>query len=228
MGSPTAEWEFPGDSAFGARATNDTAPASGSAPGTVVALGDTSADNPPSMDNPVVAMTFGSPYDGVRFDNDLWAGENSALFSYSDRTVPAGGSITISWSYATAASTASMEEARSDAAAARAALTASKRSAARLSDVKLQRRRVTSKLKLSFRLSRSANVRLVLQARPGTHGAFKQLAVATTHGRQGKNSLAVGSRWRKQLVPHRTARILVQLRALHNWVTKKTLKLTVR
>ena len=78
----------------------------------------------PSLTNPVGAMTFATPYSSVRFDNTLWSlydsGEESALFDYQ-RTVPAGGSVTITWSYATGTTVA---EVQGDATAARDAMQA--------------------------------------------------------------------------------------------------------
>ena len=66
----------------------------------------------PSLSNPVGAMTFTSPYTSVSFDNTLWAaydsGEESALFDYQ-RTVPASGSTSITWTYATGTSLAEVQ-----------------------------------------------------------------------------------------------------------------------
>ena len=120
LNAPTAGWELPGESAFSQHSTGDTAPAASTAPGTVYTIDDTST--PPSLTNPVGAMTFATPYSSVRFDNTLFsdAGEESALFDYQ-RTVPAGGSVTITWSYATGATVA---EVQGDATAARDAMQA--------------------------------------------------------------------------------------------------------
>ena len=122
LNAPTAGWELPGESAFSQHSTGDTAPAASTAPGTVYTIDDTS--KAPSLTNPVGAMTFATPYSSVRFDNTLWSlydsGEESALFDYQ-RTVPAGGSVTITWSYATGATVA---EVQGDATAARDAMQA--------------------------------------------------------------------------------------------------------
>ena len=122
LNAPTAGWELPGESAFSHHSTGETGPAPSTAPGTVYTIDDTS--QAPSLTNPVGAMTFATPYSSVRFDNTLWSlydsGEESALFDYQ-RTVPAGGSVTITWSYATGATVA---EVQGDATAARDAMQA--------------------------------------------------------------------------------------------------------
>ena len=122
LNAPTAGWELPGESAFSQHSTGDTAPAASTAPGTVYTIDDTS--KAPSLTNPVGAMTFATPYSSVRFDNTLWSlydsGEESALFDYQ-RTVPAGGSVTITWSYVAGATVAGVQ---GDAAAARDAMQA--------------------------------------------------------------------------------------------------------
>ena len=122
LNAPTAGWELPGESAFSQHSTGDTAPAASTAPGTVYTIDDTS--KAPSLTNPVGAMTFATPYSSVRFDNTLWSlydsGEESALFDYQ-RTVPAGGSVTITWSYAAGTTVAGVQ---GDAAAARDAMQA--------------------------------------------------------------------------------------------------------
>ncbi len=112
----TSAWELPGEGAFRHRETEESAGAP-SAPGTVYATNNPALE--PSFTNQVAAMTFGTPYNSVSFDNTLWAdygpsGEQSALFDYR-RTVPAGGSVAITWSYATGTSLA---EVQGDAAAA--------------------------------------------------------------------------------------------------------------
>ncbi len=104
-------WALPGQSAF-IQHGRGTVGAPSSAPGTVYDIVDRTQR--PSFTDPVGAMTFGTPYSSVRFDNTLIAGEESALFGYR-LTVPAGGSTSITWSYAT---TSSLAEARAQAAAA--------------------------------------------------------------------------------------------------------------
>ncbi|MDE3069749.1 MAG: hypothetical protein KGJ43_03380, partial [Acidobacteriota bacterium] len=109
---PTSAWELPGEGAFRHRATNEVAPTA-PAPGTVYGINDPS--KAPGFENLVGALSFGSPYGTVRFDNTLWplygAGMSSALFEYQ-RAVPPAGSTAILWSYATATS---LGEAQADA-----------------------------------------------------------------------------------------------------------------
>lgn len=105
-------WELPGQTSFAAQSTGETAGAPPSAPGTIYAIYDTT--QAPSLTNPVAAMTFASPYNAITFDNTLWGDQNSALIDYQ-RTVPACGSVTIQWTYATEASLA---QAQADASAA--------------------------------------------------------------------------------------------------------------
>ncbi len=97
-----ASWKLPGQSTFTAHNTGDSAGAPASAPGTIYVGHDPA--QPPTLTNPVGAMTFDTPYASIRFDNTLWssgsAPEDSALIEYR-RSVPAGGSTTITWSYAT-------------------------------------------------------------------------------------------------------------------------------
>ena len=110
LANPNAGWELPGQSSFAQHSTGDTGPPPGAAPGTVYTIHN--ATQAPSLTNPVAAMTFSSPYSSVRFDNTLWntygnpdgsTSEQSGLFDYQ-RTVPAGGSTVIAWSYATGTS----------------------------------------------------------------------------------------------------------------------------
>jgi hypothetical protein len=110
LNSPNAGWELPGQTSFSQHNTGDTGPSPTSAPGSVYAIYDTGVA--PSLSNPVGAMTFTSPYTSVSFDNTLWAsydlGEESALFDYQ-RTVPASGSTSITWTYATGTSLAEVQ-----------------------------------------------------------------------------------------------------------------------
>lgn len=101
LNATSAGWEFPGQTSFSQESTGQTLPAASAAPLTVYSLYNTAA--PPSLSNPVGAMTFVTPYSGVTFDNTLWGGEDSALFDFQ-KMVPAGGSISIAVSYATGTS----------------------------------------------------------------------------------------------------------------------------
>jgi hypothetical protein len=114
LDATAAGWELPGQSTFSAHSTGDTGPAPAAGPGTAYAIEDTA--DAPALTNPVGAETFATPYNSVTFDNTLWSkdGEVSAQFDYQ-RTVPAGGSVTIAWSYAIGSTLAAV---RSDAAAA--------------------------------------------------------------------------------------------------------------
>jgi hypothetical protein len=111
-----AGWQFPGQTSLVAAGEGETEPVPSSAPGTIYVI-----DTPgtaPSLSNPVGAMTFSTPYNGVTFDNTLWEGAYmSGLVDYQEM-VPAGGSTSITWSYATGTSLA---EVQSYAAAARTA-----------------------------------------------------------------------------------------------------------
>ena len=106
----TSAWELPGQAAFVQHTTGQTAGAPASAPGTIYGILDQTKT--PSLTNPISSLTFGSAYSGIRFDNTLWSaysgGEESALVDYH-RTIPAGGSITIPWSYATGTSVAEVQ-----------------------------------------------------------------------------------------------------------------------
>ena len=115
LANPNAGWELPGQSSFVQHSTGDTGRAPAAAPGTVYTIHN--ATQAPSLTNPVAAMTFLSPYSSVRFDNTLWntygnpdgsMGEESALFDY-ERTVAAGGSTTITWTYSTGTSIAEVQ-----------------------------------------------------------------------------------------------------------------------
>ena len=120
LNDPTAGWELPGQTSFSQHNTGDIGPSPTSAPGTLYGIDNTAMA--PSLSNPVAAVTFAASYSHVRFDNTLWAGfgsgEQSALFDYQ-RMIPAGGSTSIMWSYATGTSLA---EVQGYAAAAQAAL----------------------------------------------------------------------------------------------------------
>jgi hypothetical protein len=94
----TAGWELPGETAFSPHSTGDTAGAPASAPGTIYVAANQA--QPPSLTNPVGAMTFATRYSSIRFDDALAPGWDSVLIDYR-RTVPAGGSVSIAWSYAT-------------------------------------------------------------------------------------------------------------------------------
>jgi hypothetical protein len=121
-GATTAGWELSGQTSFSQRNTGDTGPSPTSAPDTVYGI-DT-IGGAPSFSNPMGALTFAAPYNSVRFDNTLWSGftpgETSALFDYQ-RMIPASGSTTITWSYATGTS---LSEVQGYAAAAQAELRA--------------------------------------------------------------------------------------------------------
>jgi hypothetical protein len=103
----TVGWMLPGENAFHARATGETG-AAPPAPGSVYGIVDPA--QPPSFTNLVGALTFASPYNAVRFDNTLWPEytSRSALFE-CQREVPAGGSNSITWSYATGTSLAEVQ-----------------------------------------------------------------------------------------------------------------------
>lgn len=118
LNSLTAAWELPGDSTFTPRSTGDIGAAVATAPGTAFVAADPS--QAPSLNNPVAALTFSVPYSSVQFNNNLWPNlEETALFNF-ERAVPAGGSTSVTWSYATGSSTA---EVAAEAATARADLT---------------------------------------------------------------------------------------------------------
>jgi hypothetical protein len=102
----TAGWELPGQASFLPRFTGETAPSPGLTTGTIYVIDDTGAA--PSLANPVGAMTFGQPYHGITFNNTLWVGTSSALVDYQN-LVPASGSVTIAWSYATGTSLAEVQ-----------------------------------------------------------------------------------------------------------------------
>jgi Glucodextranase, domain B len=97
IGTPTS-WKLPGQSSFTQHNTGDTAGPPASAPGTIY-VGHNSAQ-PPSLTNPVGAMTFATPYDSIRFDNTLFSPTYDSVMIEYRRSVPAGGSIQITWSYA--------------------------------------------------------------------------------------------------------------------------------
>ena len=110
LNDPTAGWELPGQTSFSQHNTGETGPSPTSVPGTLYGIDNTAMA--PSLSNPVAAVTFAAPYSRVTFDNTLWAGfgsgEQSALFDYQ-RMIPAGGSTSIMWSYATGTSLAEVQ-----------------------------------------------------------------------------------------------------------------------
>ena len=108
LNDSTAGWEFPGQTAFTTPSTTDsTDPGPSTAPGTLYAIDDTASA--PSLANVVGAATFAAPYNSVTFDDTIWGPTYpSALFDYQ-RMVPAGGSTSITWSYATGTSLAEVQ-----------------------------------------------------------------------------------------------------------------------
>jgi Glucodextranase, domain B len=103
----TDGWMLPGENAFRARETGETGAAP---PAAESVFGIVDPAQPPSFTNLVGALTFANSYYSVRFDNTLWPEypERSALFEYR-RTVPAAGSTSITWSYATGTSLAEVQ-----------------------------------------------------------------------------------------------------------------------
>jgi len=119
LNDSTAGWQFPGQTSFTTPSASTTAtdPGPSTAPGTLYAIDDVASA--PTLANVVGAATFASPYNSVTFDDTIWGpAYPSALFDYQ-RMVPAGGSTSIAWSYATGTSLA---EAQGYAAAAQAEL----------------------------------------------------------------------------------------------------------
>ena len=110
----TSGWQLPGQPRLRRRERRHWCRPS-TAPGTVYGIYD--VGSAPSLSNPVGALTFSTPYNSVNFYNTLWTGENSALFDYQ-RMVPAGGSTSIIWSYATGTSLAEVQSYAADALAA--------------------------------------------------------------------------------------------------------------
>jgi hypothetical protein len=95
-----AGWELLGQSSFSYPAGETQA--GPSSPGTLYAIDDTTAA--PSFANPVGAATFSTPYTELTFDDTIWTpAYPTTLFEFLP-TVPAGGSTSITWSYATATS----------------------------------------------------------------------------------------------------------------------------
>ena len=111
----TSGWQLPGQPSPTTPSNGATGAAPSTAPGTVYGIYDVGST--PSLSNPVGALTFATPYNSVTFYNTLWTGENSALFDYQ-RMVPAGGSTSIMWSYATGTSQAEVDGYAADAVAA--------------------------------------------------------------------------------------------------------------
>ncbi|HEY5317262.1 MAG TPA: hypothetical protein VIJ20_04735, partial [Solirubrobacteraceae bacterium] len=110
LASTTAGWALPNQGSFTQHSTGQIYGAPALAPGTIYTIYDTAAA--PSNTNPVAAMTYSTPYNSIAFDNTLYSGsspaEVSALIDYQ-RAIPAEGTVTISWSDATAASLAEAE-----------------------------------------------------------------------------------------------------------------------
>jgi len=108
LNDSTAGWELPGQSSFTTPSTTDTTdPGPSTGPGTLYAIDDTAAA--PSLANAVGAATFAAPYNSVTFDDTVWGPTYpSALFDYQ-RMVPAGGSTSITWNYATGTSLAEVQ-----------------------------------------------------------------------------------------------------------------------
>ncbi len=107
LGANTAGWKFPGQVSF-VPSGSGSGPSAWSPPATVYAIENTGAA--PSLSNPVGALTYASAYGTASFDSTLWSAyaEPSGLFDYQD-VVPAGGSVSIAWSYAVGTSLAEVQ-----------------------------------------------------------------------------------------------------------------------
>jgi hypothetical protein len=111
LNDSTAGWEFPGQTSFTtpSSSTDATDPGPSTAPGTLYAIDDISSALNPSLTNVVGAATFATPYNSVTFDDTIWGPTYpTALFDYQ-RMLPASGSTTITWSYATGTSLAEVQ-----------------------------------------------------------------------------------------------------------------------
>ena len=118
IGDGAAGWQFPGQSGY-CCTTGTRGPAATAVPETIYAIAAPASS--PSLNNPVGAATFSVPYNSVTFDHTIWGpGHPSTLFDFQ-RMVPASGSTSITWSYATGTSLA---EVQGYAAAAQAAMQA--------------------------------------------------------------------------------------------------------
>ena len=118
IGDGAAGWQFPGQSGY-CCTTGTRGPAATAVPETIYAIAAPASS--PSLNNPVGAATFSVPYNSVTFDDTIWGpGHPSTLFDFQ-RMVPASGSTSITWSYATGTSLA---EVQGYAAAAQAAMQA--------------------------------------------------------------------------------------------------------
>ncbi len=106
LGDAAAGWQFPGQSGY-SLTPGTRGPAATAAPETIYAIDDPTSS--PSQANPVGAATFAVPYNSVTFDDTIWGPLHpSTLFDFQ-RMVPASGSTSITWSYATGTSLAEVQ-----------------------------------------------------------------------------------------------------------------------
>jgi hypothetical protein len=106
LGDAAAGWQFPGQSGYSYTA-GTSGPAATAAPATIYAIYNPMSS--PSLTNPVGAATFAVPYNSVKFDDTIWGPSSpSTLFDFQ-RMVPASGSTSITWSYATGTSLAEVQ-----------------------------------------------------------------------------------------------------------------------
>jgi Glucodextranase, domain B/PASTA domain len=101
----TPGYEFPGQSVFASHAAPDSYSLFPPGPGSIFVIAS-SADAPGTA-NPIGAITYGQPPLSADFVNSTGSRIGTLLMHYS-ATLPAGGSLTYTWSFSQAADTASL------------------------------------------------------------------------------------------------------------------------
>ena len=98
-------FEFPNQSVFASHGSPDTYGPFPTGPGTIYVVADSSQS--PALSNPVGAITYSTPPQGATFTNPSAAATSTFLMHYVE-SLPAGGSVTLQWSFSQAASAASL------------------------------------------------------------------------------------------------------------------------
>lgn len=216
-------FEFPGQSTFTRDASPDSFATFPRGPSSIVAIGDPAGT--PSSANPVGSITYGTPPTGASFITAAGSRTATFLMHYA-ATVPAGGAVTYNWSFAQAASLASL-----------ASLEAAERDrfftpAVRIGSPHLRQRVSTSPLRVTGAVFDPLGIAsLTVDGRPAAiaaNGAFSArvalrpgqntITVRATNrgGTQGSASVRVRYAPRPCVVPELTGRTLAAAeRALH-------------
>ena len=99
-------FEFPDQSVFASHASPDGYAPFPTGPGTIYVVAN--AAQSPALSNPVGAITYNTPPQSATFANPRAATTSTAELHYVE-SLPAGGSVTLQWSFSQADSSASLE-----------------------------------------------------------------------------------------------------------------------